>query len=224
MKSTSNTFLVIPISPLLQIPSCLLFCLLLLLETGCSDLNGTRFEKVLGKDTDLISFSYQIAENLVDRSMPPLVPLHPDMPVMITTFVDNNDLTKTSRFGRLLQEHITSRMVQLGYSVREIKLTRTINIDPKSGETVLSRDLSKISGELQAQAIVAGTVSRSDRMLYISARLIAPDNSNIIASYDHQLYMDDNLLALYGLRYQDGIDNPISEPMQPGLINNPLIW
>jgi len=146
------------------------------------------------------------------------------MPVMVTTFVDNNDLAKTSRFGRLLQEHITSRLVQLGYSVREIKLTRTINIDPKSGETVLSRDLSKISGELQAQAILAGTVARSDRMLYLSARLIAPENSNIIASYDHQLYMDDNLLPLFGLRHQDDIGNPISEPMQPALIKNPLSW
>ncbi len=224
MKSSHITLLIKPISPLLQISSCLLFCLLLLLQTGCSDLNGTRLEKVFGKDTDLIGLSYQIAENLVDRSMPPLVPLHPDMPVMVTTFVDNNDLAKTSRFGRLLQEHITSRLVQLGYSVREIKLTRTINIDPKSGETVLSRDLSKISGELQAQAILAGTVARSDRMLYLSARLIAPENSNIIASYDHQLYMDDNLLALFGLRHQDDIGNPISEPMQPGLIKNPLSW
>ena len=146
----------------------LLFGSLLLLGAGCSDLNGTRFERAFGKDTDLISFSYQIAENLVARSMPPLMPLHPDMPVLVTSFVDNNDLTKTSRFGRLLQEHIASRMVQLGYTVREIKLTRTINIDPKSGETILSRDLSKVSGELQAQAILAGTISRSDRMLYLS--------------------------------------------------------
>ena len=225
MKSSSRiTFPNNSIFPVLQTASSLLFCFLLLLETGCSDLNGTRLERVLGKDTDLIGLSYQIAENLVDRSMPPLVPLHPDMPIMVTTFVDNNDLTKTSRFGRLLQEHTSSRMVQLGYSVREMKLTRTINIDPKSGETVLSRDLSKISGELQAQAILAGTVSRSNRMLYISARLIAPENSNIIATYDYQLYMDDNLLALYGLRHQDGIDNPISEPAQPGLIKNSFSW
>ncbi len=195
----------------------LFFGSLLLLGAGCSDFNGTRLERVLGKDTDLISFSYQIAENLVARSMPPLIPLHPDMPVLVTTFVDNNDLTKASRFGRLLQEHIASRMVQLGYTVREIKLTRTINIDPKSGETILSRDLSKVSGELQAQAILAGTISRSDRMLYLSARLITPENGNIIATYDQQLYMDDNLLALLGLRHQDEIDNPISEPKQPRL-------
>jgi TolB-like protein len=196
--------------------SCFLL-LLLLLESGCSYFNGTRLENILGSDTDLIDFSYEIAENLVDRSMPPLVSSHKDMPILVTTFVDNNDLTKTSRFGRLLQEHITSRLVQLGYTVREIKLTQTINIEPKSGETVLSRDLAKISGELQAQAILAGTASRSGRQLYISARLISPENSNIIATYDHQLYMDNNLLAMFGLRLQDKIDTPISEPAQPTL-------
>ncbi|MBU1566396.1 MAG: hypothetical protein KJ630_12320 [Proteobacteria bacterium] len=212
-----------PISSFTQTTPHFLFGLLLLfLNSGCSYFNGTVFDSVLGRDTDLISFSYQIAENLVDRSLPPLVPYHPDMPILVTTFVDNNDLTKTTRFGRLLQEHIASRMVQLGYTVREIKLTKTINIQPKSGETVLSRDLSKISGELQAQAILAGTVSRSERMLYISARLIEPGNSNIIATYDYQLYMDDNLLAFYGLRRQDEIDNPISEPKQPHL--NPISW
>lgn len=201
---------------------CLLVGLALALVAGCSDLNGTRFEKTLGKDTNLIDFSHQIADNLVERSMPPLVPMHPDLPIMVTTFVDNNDLTKSVRFGKLVQEHIASRMVQLGYSVREIKLTRTINIDPKLGETVLSRDLTKISGDIQAQAILAGTYSRSDRMLYISARLISPENSNIIASYDTQLYMDDNVLALFGLRRQDNVENPVAEPKQPSL--NPFSW
>lgn len=189
---------------------------------GCSYFNDTRLHKVLGKDTDLISFSYNIADNLIDRAMPPLTPSQPDMPVLVTTFVDSNDLKKTSRFGRLLQEHISSRMVQIGYTVREIKLARTITMEPKSGETVLSRDLSKISGEIQAQAIVAGTISRSGRMLYLSARLIAPGNSNILATYDHQLFMDDNLLAMYGLRLNDDIDTPITEPIQPPL--NAIFW
>ncbi len=189
--------------------------LLLLLASGCTNLNGTRFEKILGKDADLIDFSYQIADALVERSMPPLIPRHPDMPVLVTTFVDNNDLTRTSPFGRLLQEHIASRLVQLGYTVREIKLTGTLNIEPKSGETVLSRDLAKIIGAQPTQAILAGTVARSDRELYVSARLISPENSNIIASYDHQLYMDDNILAMFGLRRQEEGGQPIVEPRQP---------
>jgi TolB-like protein len=222
MKSFRTTWLIVPLLHFLQTTSCLYFSAFMLLAGGCSSFNGTRLDNILGKDTDLINFSFLIAENLVERSMPPLIPSHPDMPILVTTFVDNNDLTKTSRFGRLLQEHIASRMVQLGYTVREIKLTKTIDIQPKSGETVLSRDLSKISDELQAQALIAGTISRSDRMLYISARVITPGNSNIIATYDHQLYMDDNLLALFGLRYQNEMDTPISEPKQPRL--NSIFW
>jgi TolB-like protein len=204
-------------APLLYCRTCsaVAVVLLLLLTTGCTNLNGTRFEKLLGKDADLIDFSYQIADTLVERSMPPMIPRHPDMPVLVTTFVDNNDLTRTSPFGRLLQEHITSRLVQLGYTVREIKLTGTLSIEPKSGETVLSRDLAKIVGGQPAQAILAGTVARSDRELYVSARLIAPENSNIIASCDHQLYMDDNILAMFGLRTQDEGGQPITEPRQP---------
>lgn len=203
-------------SPLLPASTCLCFCLILLLGAGCSTFNGTKLQ-MFGKHTDLIDFSYEIAENLVDGSMPPLVPHHPDMPVLVTTFVDNNDLTKTSRFGRLLQEHIASRLVQLGYTIREIKLTKSINIEPKAGETTLSRDLAKISGEVKSQAILAGTVSRANRILYISARLISPENSNVLASYDNQLFMDDNLLAMFGLRMQDTIDIPVAEPPQPAL-------
>jgi TolB-like protein len=192
-----------------------LLFLFVLVTNGCSDFNGTRFEKYLGKDTNLIDLSYEIAETLVDTSLPPLVPRHPDMPIMVTTFVDNNDLNKTSKLGRLLQEHIASKIVQLGYTVREIKLANTIRIEPKSGETILSRELARISNEIKAQAILVGTVSRTDHMLYISARLVAPENKNIIATYDHQLYMDNNLLAMFNLRNQEELESPIAEPSQP---------
>jgi len=214
-----HAFLPLILGPLkVIILSCQVGCLLFFLLTGCSDLNGTRLEKFLGKDKDLIDFSYEIAESLVDTSMPPLIPRDPDLPILVTTFVDNNDLTKTSKFGRILQEHISSRIVQLGYTVREIKLARTITIEPKSGETILSRDLSKISGEVKAQAILAGTISRSDHKLYMSARLISPGNSNIIATYDHQLYMDNNLLAMFGLQHQE-LEEPVAEPSRPSSFN-----
>jgi len=43
-----------------------------LIVTACSSFNGTPFEKYLGADTNLITFSYTIADNLVQRANPPL--------------------------------------------------------------------------------------------------------------------------------------------------------
>lgn len=189
----------------------------LFLYSGCSNLNCTRLENVLGGNTNLIKFSYTIAENLVQRAQPPLMPRQAEMPVLVTTFVNNSDLTQTSSFGRVLQEHLASRLVQLGYTVREIKLADTLRIEPKSGETILTRDISKIKGGQQAQAILVGTVTRSDRILYISARLINPVNNNIIASDDYQLCMDKHILTMFGLKYQENSDSPVKDPGQPFL-------
>lgn len=190
---------------------------LLFLNNGCSSFNCTRLENILGANTNLIDFSYTIADNLAKRALPPLIPRHPEMPIIVTTFVDNNDLQQTSRFGRVLQEHITSRLVQIGYTVREMKLSNTINIEPKSGETILSRNLAQLKEGQEAQAILAGTISRTNRVLYISARLINPVNNNILATDDYQLCMDGNILAMFGLMHQNGADKSINEPEPPFL-------
>jgi TolB-like protein len=188
---------------------------------GCASFNCTRLESLLGGNTNLIQLSYGIADHLAERAMPPMVPGHPDMPVLVTTFVDNNDLHQTSRFGRTLQEHIASRLVQLGYTVREIKLAKTLHVEPGSGETILSRDLTQLSDGQPAQAIIAGTVSRTNRILYISARLINPVNNNILATDDYQLCMDDDILAMFQLQRQPEDDKPIEAPRHP-LLNSIL--
>jgi len=182
---------------------------------GCTAFNCTRLENILGGDTDLIQFSYTMADNLVERSMPQMVPGHPDMPILVTTFVDNNDLQQTSHFGRILQEHIVSRLVQLGYTVRETKMTTSLHIEPRSGETILSRDPSQLKIEQQAQAILTGTISRTDRILYVSARLINPINNNILATDDYRLCMDDDILAMFGMQHQPEGDKAVDEPRQP---------
>ena len=191
--------------------------LILLLLSGCANLNCTRLENLLGAKTNLVTFSYKIAEDLVRQALPPLTPMHPDLPVLVTTFVSNSNLEKTSSFGRLLQEHIASRLVQLGYAVRELKVAQNLYIDPQAGETILSRDISQLDPNLQAQAIVVGTFTRTNRILYLSTRLINPANNNIISSNDYKLCMDDDILAMFGLQRQMDQSNSINEPGQPFL-------
>lgn len=189
-----------------------LVCLLLLVLSGCAKLNCTRLEGLLGGKTNLITFSYKIAENLVAQALPPLTPMHPDMPIVVTTFVSNSNLEHTTSFGRLLQEHISSRLVQLGYTVRELKVAKNLYIEAHSGETILTRDLAQLNPQLQSQAIVVGTFTRTNRILYLSTRLINPNNNNIISSSDYKLCMDDDILALFGLRRQLDDRGSIPEP------------
>ncbi len=216
-KSSQSQQHLLPLFTTRKFFSFLIVFWVLLVLSNCTVFNGTRFENNLGSNTDLIKFSYTIAENLVAHAIPPLVPMHPDMPVLVTTFVDNNNLKNTSKFGRILQEHIGSRLVQLGYTVREIKLAHTLSIRPEHGETILSRDLSQLGETQQAQAVLVGTISHTNRIMYISSRLINPNNNNIISTNDNELFMDDNILAMFGLKRGSNIDDPIEEPSQPVL-------
>ncbi len=193
---------------------CILGILLISFFSGCTRFNCTRLEDLLGADTNLISFSYKIAEDLSESANPPLMPLNPEMPILVTTFVDNNDLERTSQFGRTMQEHIASRLIQLGYTVKEIKLGDRLLIEPRSGETILSRDLKKLSQDQKAQAILVGTVSTANRTMYISSRLINPITANIITSVDYRLCMDDQILAMFGLQRVE-TDETIQEPKRP---------
>ncbi|MDO8947901.1 MAG: FlgO family outer membrane protein [Desulfocapsaceae bacterium] len=189
---------------------------------ACSSFNCTRLEKQLGAEENLINLAARITDDLTQKAFPPLMPRQPDLPVLSTTFVNNNDLKETSRFGRILQEHISSRLVQLGYTTKELKLRDTLLMQERSGETMLSRDVKDINNKqsLSAQAILVGTYSYTDRIMYISARLINPKDRNIISSYDYRLCMDDNILAMFGLKRQSiGLDDEV-DPPRGSLINS----
>lgn len=179
----------------------MLIVILIFLQS-CSYFNGTPLEGYLGANENLIDMAYKMAEELEEQAFPPLIPRHPDQPILSTTFVNNNNLDQTSHFGRILQEHMTSRFVQLGYTAREVKLRTQMTIEPKSGEKMLSRNLADINPTQTAQAISVGTYTYANRTMYISARLIDPQSSNIISSIDYKLVMDENILAMFGLQLQ----------------------
>lgn len=189
---------------------------------GCSKFNCTMLEKELGADENLITLAARITDNLTQKAFPPLMPRQPDMPILITTFVNNDNLKETSRFGRILQEHITSHLVGLGYTTKELKLRDTLLMQEQSGETMLSRNLQEINAKqsLSAQAILVGTYSYTDRTMYISARLINPKDRNIISSYDYRLCMDDNVLTMFGLKRQSSNSTDEIDAPRGSIINN----
>ncbi len=181
--------------------------------SGCATFNGTKFEGMLGTKENLINLAYTIAEDLERQAYPPLTPRNQDLPILTTTFVNNNNLEQTSHFSRILQEHLTSRFVQMGYTVREIKLQKNLLIQPGIGEKMLSRKITDIKPTQSAQAITAGTFSLTSNDIYISARLINPENGNIISSADYSVPMNKELMVMFGLHKEPNVPtDPVKEP------------
>jgi hypothetical protein len=138
---------------------------------------------------NLISFA---AQTIVDRAGM----LSKDQPVVVTTMVSMDDLSKSSTFGRLAEQLIADRITQRGYSVRDAAYVGALTVRPGTGEMVLSRDAVKIGAGVNAQAIVAGTYAVAGHAIYLSIRLIKPDDGVLLSTADVVIPLDSNTAPL----------------------------
>jgi len=193
----------------------MLVMLTLLALSGCSQLNGTRLEPVLGGDINLVDLGDEVVEQLVRQPVPPLIPNQPEQPILVTTLVNNDNLNDTSSFGRSFQNNLIAGFVSRGYAVKEIKLRRDLLVEQYKGEFMLTRDLQEMAGKQRAQAVMVGTYTLVNRVLYLSIRLVSPSNQAIRAVYEDKLYLDDNNLRLLGFKFKRGSGDDPTQPVLP---------
>ncbi|MGL1931589.1 MAG: FlgO family outer membrane protein [Desulfotalea sp.] len=191
-----------------------LYLLIAISICSCSRSNIERVNRSF--DTNLINLTHDMVDELIETSSPRLAPGKYSPPILITTFVDNNNLKKSTQLGFVLQNHTTSRFVQQDYNVQEIKLGKELSINKQTGETILTRDKKEIDREYGAQAILVGTTARANDTLYITARLVDPTDKTIISSVDKKIIIDQSIMALMGLQYSDEIEEP-EQPSEPFL-------
>ncbi len=190
-------------------------CSVISRKVGCSYLANVHF---LGTVEDLNNFGFRMADNLIRQAQPILIQRNPNLPIFITTFVDDNNLEQTNAFGRILQKAVSNRFIRREYPVQETMMGDTIFIEPRQGETVLTRDLSRLALVKHSQAVIVGTWSRVGRTLYLSIRAVNPLNNFIISAQSYRLCMDDDILELFQLRTKKKrIRDEIREPAQPVL-------
>lgn len=163
------------------------------LVAGCSTPHPTtqNYSYKKNPDVNLVAVSYAIV-NKLENSLK--VPISPENPIMVASFVDINDLTASSTFGRIMAEQVGSRFAQKGYKVIEMKLRQnSVFVEQGKGEFLLSRDLKNISLNHDASAVVVGTYARSRDKIYVSTRIVNPQNSIILASVDYGIPADSGL-------------------------------
>ena len=167
--------------------SCILIFFTALVLMGCSqsqshpDINGYSYQKNK-TDTDLVAVSYAIVNRLENNLK---VPISPDDTIIVSSFVDVNNLNSSSTFGRIMAEQVGSRLAQKGYKVIEMKLRQhSIFVEEGKGEFLLSRDLKNISLNHNASVVVVGTYAFTNGRIYVSTRFVNPSNGVILASID----------------------------------------
>lgn len=193
----------------------LFYSILLFVLCGCSQLNGTRLEPVLGGDIDLVALGDEVADHLLRQPVPPLIPHQSDQPILVTTLVNNDNLDESSSFGRTFQNNIAAGFVNRGYAVKEIKLRRNMLVEKRQGEFMLTRDVEEMAGKQKAQAIVVGTYTMVNRIMYLSVRLVSPSNQAIRGVFEDKLYLDENNLRLLGLKFKTGEGGDPTQPVLP---------
>lgn len=133
----------------------------------------------------LVKSGYVIADTLISKSK---VQIGNNDTILVASFVDINNLQESSTLGRMLAEHVASRLSQRGYKVIDMRLrTESVFMQEGRGEFLLSRDLREVSKNYNASAVVVGTYGEALYGTYISARIINPSDSTIISSCDYGL-------------------------------------
>ncbi len=164
-------------------------CLGLLAAVGWGMGACTTMEDGLG--ADLIKLNYRATDALLQG-----VALDPAQPVLVATLVDQEDLSESSRLGRLVSEHIGSRLSNKGVRVVELKLREQLFMKGGTGALLLSREVRDVSQAHSAQAVVVGTYTSSGQTLYLSLKLVKPEGNTVVSAHDYAMPLNANIKGL----------------------------
>ena len=141
--------------------------------------------------TEVLLGNYHAVDVLLQNAQ-----LDPTRSVLVATLVNVDRLTESSRLGRIFSEQIAGRLVQRGVPVTELKLREQVSLQPLQGELLLSRQLSEVSQQHNAQAVVVGTYAVSAQTVYVSLKLVNPLGNTVIAASDYDVAIDENVRSL----------------------------
>lgn len=111
----------------------------------------------------------ELARQLIDNGREDIVDGYV---ITVNTFVNLNNLYKTSSLGRYLGEQIIGEFQSAGIEVIDVRKANTLMIHQYSGEYGLSRDMEELNSSLGSQAMVVGTYSYANGQILLNARVL----------------------------------------------------
>lgn len=109
-----------------------------------------------------------------------------DTPVIVTSFLNLDDLRRSSPLGRFISEALMSELQVRKFKVIDARVVKNILID-SNGEYALSRNLEHIRDNFKASAISTGTYTFSDFFIIINAKIIDLKSGVVTSSAQTQV-------------------------------------
>ncbi len=132
-----------------------------------------------------------------------------DDKIILTTFVNLNDLYQTSGFGRSITEALSTELFQNGYNILEIRKSPKIYLKNGEGELILSRDASILARQHNAGAILTGTYSLTPTTVIVNARILSVFSHDVLAAAALEIGRDTNINYLL-TKNKEMVIGPIS--------------
>lgn len=118
--------------------------------------------------------------------------------ILAASMVEMDKLERSSAFGRIAMQQVSSRVAQHGFRVIDVRLTEAMIIN-NNGEFMLSRDVCKVLADKHnAYAALVGVYTPTGNRLYVSVRALRLSDAAVIAAYEYHLPLDGEVMSLLG--------------------------
>ena len=148
---------------------------------GCS---VNRYQEP--EDVDLIPVSQKAAKDLLQKGR---YSLPKNSMVVISSFVNVNDLEQTSAFGRMVANQVGTAIFKAGYHIRSMELSTDQFIKTNSGFYQLTAEAKAALKSQGASALVFGVFAPGKLTAYVNVRMVDLNSQNVMASTDFMVPM-----------------------------------
>jgi TolB-like protein len=102
--------------------------------------------------------------------------------IAVTTFVNLNNFTEASDFGRLLPEVMLTQLYLHGYNVSDFRTYKGLKIRKKDGEFILTRDTKEMKELLVNDYLLVGTYILDRNLVILNARLVDTIEGKLVSA------------------------------------------
>lgn len=165
-----------------------------LLSACATDLRGDRPEPTYesAAQSNFVKTNYAAAEALIAQFRK----YTEGGPLIVATVVNIDTLEHSSTLGRLISEQVSARFAQNGYSMIEMKFRNSVYIKRNEGELLLTREISDIARNHNAQAVIVGTYGTSSDSVFINLKVVQPGSNTVLAAHDYVLPLNRDVRSM----------------------------